>query len=94
MSDAAERPRPPEPEDASPPDLEPARPEEEGVPDKRPDAMQIEAARLLAAKARELLHEQGFDDEQIHAWATTYTAEFGSGDVDRFLAWIATEQQR
>jgi len=94
MSDFPERPRPPEPEGSSPPDLEPARPEEEGVPDKEPDAMQLEGARLLAGKARPVLREQGFEDDQIRAWATTFIAEFGSGDVDRFLAWIDEEQQR
>ncbi len=94
MTDHPERPHPPEPDDPTPPDLEPARPEEEGVPDEEPDAMQLEAAHLLANKARPTLREQGFDDEQIRAWATTYTAEFGSGDVDRFLAWIDEEQQR
>ena len=94
MTDHPERPQPPEPDEPAPPDLEPARPEEEGVPDEEPDAMQLEAAHLLANKARPTLHEQGFDDEQIRAWATTFTAQFGSGDVARFLAWIDEEQQR
>jgi hypothetical protein len=85
-------PKPPEPDSPKPPDLDPARPEDEGVPDEQPDAMQVEPARLLANEARPTLHEQGFDDEQIRAWATTFTARFGSGDVDRFLAWIDEEQ--
>ena len=89
-----ERKQPPEPADEMPPDLDPARPEEEGVPDKEPDPMQLEAARLLANKARPTLREQGFEDEQILAWATTFTEEFGSGDAARFLTWIAEEQQR
>ncbi len=94
MNGRHERQRPPEPEDRVAPDLEPAHPEETGVPDEVPDAMQIEAANLLANKARSILRDQGFNDEQIDAWATTYTAEFGSGDVHQFLAWIAEEQQR
>jgi hypothetical protein len=93
MTEHADRPRPPEPDGSTPPDLEPARPEKEGVPDDEPDAMQLEAAQLLANKSRPTLRQQGFDDEQIRAWATTFTARFGSGDVDRFLAWIDREQQ-
>jgi hypothetical protein len=92
MTEHPERPHPPEPDGPEPPQLEPSRPEEEGVPDEQPDAMQVEPARLLANQARPSLHEQGFDDEQIRAWATTFTARFGSGDVDRFLAWIDEEQ--
>lgn len=93
MTEHPERPHPPEPDENTPPDLEPARPEEEGVPDEQPDAMQLEAARLLANEARATLHEQGFDDEQILAWATTFTAEFGSGSVAQFLAWIDEEER-
>ncbi|MGM0618383.1 MAG: hypothetical protein ACQEUI_09620 [Actinomycetota bacterium] len=93
MAEQPDRPHPPEPDDPTSLDLEPAGPEEEGVPDDEPDAMQLEAARLLANEARPGLHEQGFDDEQILAWATTFTARFGSGDVDQFLTWIE-EQER
>ena len=94
MTDHPERPHPPEPDASGPGELEPAEPEEEGVPDEEPDAMQLQAARLLANEARPTLHAQGFDDEQILAWATTYTAWFGSGDVDHFLAWIDEEEQQ
>jgi hypothetical protein len=92
QSDAPATPPPP-PSDGEP-DVEPTRPEAQGVPDASPDPMDLEAARLLANEARPTLHAQGFDDEQIDAWATTYTARFGSGDTDRFLAWIETEQSR
>lgn len=94
MTDSPQPPRPPQPESSAPPDLEPARPEDEGVPDEQPDPMQLEGARLLASTAREELRSQGFEEDQILAWATTYTAEFGSGDRDHFLAWIDAEQER
>jgi hypothetical protein len=92
-ADLPDRPEPPEPRDEVP-DLEPARPEEEGVPDRSTDPMQLEPARLLANDARVHLRDQGFDDEQILAWATTYVAEYGSGGVEEFLAWIDEAQDR
>lgn len=71
---------------------QPAEPEEEGVAQKEPPSMQIEPARLLANDAREALRRKGFDDHQIDAWAETYIADFGDGEVDDFMAWI-TEQE-
>ena len=47
--------------------------------EKIPDLPQIEGARLLGNDARERLHADGFDDEQIDAWAETFIAEVGSG---------------
>lgn len=88
-----DRPAPPEPR-AGTPDLAPREPEQEGVVEEMPDQMQYEAARLLANHAKPQLHDQGFDDEQIRSWANTYVAEFGSGSVDDFLAWIDAEQRR
>jgi hypothetical protein len=87
-----DRPEPPEPRGGTP-DLTPAEPEQEGVREEAPDQMQYEAARMLANDAKPRLHGQGFDDDQIRAWASTYVAEFGSGSVDEFLAWIDAEQR-
>lgn len=94
MTDHPQRRQPPEPDGPQASDLEPEGPEQRGVPDEEPDPMQLEAARLLANDARPTLREQGFDDEQILAWATTFTAWFGSGDADQFLAWIDEQQRR
>ncbi len=75
------------------PEPEPAKPEDVGVPEEVPELMQIEGARTLGNEARERLHADGFDDEQIDAWAETYIAEVGSGSVDEFVAWIAEEER-
>ena len=71
----------------------PADPEEAGVPERSPDAMQVEAARLLANDARDELRGRGIEDGQIERWATTYVAEHGSGDVQTFTAWIEQQEK-
>lgn len=73
-------------------DPDPMEPEEVGVEEKTPDAMQVEAAKKLAVDARERLHREGFDDEQIDEWARTFIAEEGDGDVETFVAWIDRRQ--
>jgi hypothetical protein len=77
----------PEPEPA------PLDPEEVGVAEEVPELMQIEGARTLGNDARERLHADGFDDQQIDAWAETFIAEVGSGTVDQFVAWIARQER-
>lgn len=74
------------------PEPEPANPEDVGVPEEIPELMQIEGARTLGNDARERLRADGFDDQQIDAWAETFIAEVGSGTVDEFVAWIAREE--
>lgn len=74
---------------AEPRPVEPADPEDAGVEPETPDAMQVEAARLLANDARDELRDRGFHDRQIEEWANTYVAEHGSGDVAAFLTWIS-----
>jgi hypothetical protein len=76
------------------PEPEPAKPEDVGVPEEIPELMQIEGARTLGNDARERLRADGFDDQQIDAWAETFIAEVGSGTVDEFVAWIAREEHR
>jgi hypothetical protein len=71
----------------------PVTPEEVGVPEEVPDLPQIEGARLLGNDARERLRADGFDDQQIDAWAETFIAEVGSGTVDEFVAWISREER-
>lgn len=73
--------------------VRPAAPEDVGVPEETPEAMQVEPARLLANDARPQLRDRGFADRQIDEWANTYVAEHGSGDVDAFVAWIATQER-
>ena len=75
------------------PEPEPAKPEDVGVAEEVPELMQIEGARTLGNDARERLHADGFDDQQIDAWAETFIAEVGSGTVDQFVAWIATQER-
>ena len=75
------------------PDLEPEEPEEAGVSEAEPDVSHVEAARLLADQARDRLHDQGFDDEEIRKWAEAYEREEQSGDVDEFVAWIARQER-
>jgi hypothetical protein len=72
----------------------PEDPEDAGVREKVPDLPNIEGARLLGNDARGRLHADGFDDEQIDAWAETFIAEVGSGDVDEFVDWIARREGR
>ena len=75
------------------PEPEPLGPEDVGVAEEVPELMQIEGARTLGNDARERLHADGFDDEQIDAWAETFIAEVGSGTVDQFVAWIARQER-
>jgi hypothetical protein len=73
---------------------EPAKPEDVGVAEEIPDLPNIEGARLLGNDARERLHADGFDDAQIDAWAETFIAEVGSGEVDEFVEWIARQERK
>ena len=75
------------------PEPEPAKPEDVGIAEEVPELMQIEGARTLGNDARERLHADGFDDQQIDAWAETFIAEVSSGTVDQFVAWIAKEER-
>ena len=68
-------------------------PEDAGVAEEVPELGQIEGARLLANEARRRLEGDGFDDAQIVAWAETFIAEVGSGDVDEFVEWIARQER-
>jgi hypothetical protein len=72
---------------------EPVSPAEVGVPEKIPDLPQIEGARTLGNDARERLHADGFDDEQIDEWAETFIAEVSSGTVDQFVDWIRQRER-
>lgn len=65
--------------------------EEFGVETETPDLAQIEAARLLANEARDVLQARGFSDDQIRHWADTYVAEEG-GTAD--LADFAERRSR
>ena len=75
------------------PEPVPVKPEDVGVAEEVPELMQIEGARTLGNDARERLHADGFDDEQIDAWAETFIAEVSSGTVDQFVAWIARQER-
>jgi hypothetical protein len=75
------------------PEPVPTKPEDVGVEEEVPDLPNIEGARLLGNDARKRLHADGFDDQQIDAWAETFIAEVGSGTVDEFVAWIARHER-
>ncbi|NND04346.1 MAG: hypothetical protein HKN91_16340 [Acidimicrobiia bacterium] len=66
----------------------PKHPDEAGTAWQVPELAQIEGAHLLANRARPFLKGCGFTDRQILAWADTYIANVGSGDVDSFVEWI------
>jgi len=76
------------------PEPVPVKPEEVGVAEEVPELTQIEGARTLGNDARQRLHADGFDDQQIDAWAETFIAEVGSGTVDQFVEWIARQERR
>ena len=63
-------------------------PEAFGVDKEIPDAAHVEGAYLLANEARLYLADCGFSDDQILAWAETYIAQEGSGDLESFLDWV------
>lgn len=66
----------------------PKHPDETGTARQVPELAQIEGAHLLANHARPFLKGCGFTDRQILAWADTFIAKVGSGDVESFVAWI------
>lgn len=75
------------------PEPRPTSPEDVGVAEEVPDLPQIEGARTLGNAARERLRADGFDDQQIDAWAETFIAEVSSGTVEQFVAWIARQER-
>jgi hypothetical protein len=81
-------------EEPTMPEPEPATPEDVGVAEEVPELPQIEGARLLGNDARERLRGDGFDDQQIDAWAETFIAEVGSGTVEQFVEWIRRQERR
>lgn len=72
--------------------LHPAEPEDEGVEEEEPPPMQYEGSRLLANEVRPELRATGFSDHQIDAWAETFIAEFGDGEAEDLLAWMAERE--
>jgi len=86
-----ERPMPGEPDD-----LTPDMPEDEGIEEPELRTVEIEGARLLGNEARARLRADGFDDDEIDAWANAYYVSSAGGadegDVDGLIAWIAEEQ--
>ena len=74
------------------PEPTPESPSDAGVEEEVPELMQIEGARMLGNDARQRLHADGFTDTQIDQWAETFIAENSSGDVDEFIAWIASQE--
>jgi hypothetical protein len=77
-----------------PDDVVPERPRDAGVPEEEPRLVEVEPARLLANDARDRLQADGFDDTEIDAWAKTFVADVSqSGDLDEFVAWIATQER-
>ena len=74
------------------PELTPLDPDEAGVDEQQTGASRTEGAHLLANEARPRLEPQGFHYPQVLAWAETYVATQGSGDVDAFVRWVADQE--
>ena len=72
--------------------VDPEAPEAEGLTEPELPAVDIEGARLLANEARERLHADGFDDDQIEAWVRVYFEQGHEGSVEGLLAFIEAEQ--
>jgi len=74
----------------------PDMPSDDGVVEPELGTLEVEGARLLGNEARARLRADGFDDDEIDAWANAYyVAPDGGqdeGDVDGLLEWIAKEQ--
>lgn len=68
-------------------------PHDAGVDEGPPDRAHVEGARVLADQSEPWLRARGFTDDEIRHWAEAFVREVGSGDVDRFVRWIA-EQER
>ncbi len=77
-------------------DIVPDNPTDDGVAEPELGTLEVEGARLLGNEARSRLRADGFDDDEIDAWANAYYAapRDGSdeGDVDGLIAWIHDEQ--
>jgi hypothetical protein len=72
--------------------VQPDRPEDEGLREPELPTVDIEGARLLANEARERLHADGFDDEEIEAWVRVYFEQGHEGTVEGLIDFIAVEQ--
>ncbi len=76
--------------------ITPDMPDEDGVIEPELGTLEVEGARLLGNEARARLRGDGFDDDEIDAWADAYYASSDDGrdegDVDGLVAWIAKEQ--
>ncbi len=68
--------------------LQPGRPAEAGVEERQTGVSRTEGAHLLANEARSHLEPRGFRYDEILAWAETYVAGEGSGDLAAFLQWV------
>ena len=75
-------------------DIQPDRPEDEGLTDPDLPQVNIEGAHLLANEARGRLKADGFTDDEVDAWTRVYFEEGHEGDVEGLVAFIAAEQAR
>lgn len=75
-------------------DIQPERPEDEGLSDPELPQVDIEGAHLLANEARARLKADGFTDDEVDAWTRAYFEQGHEGDVDGLVAFIAAEQAR
>jgi len=76
--------------------ITPDMPTDDGVAEPELGTLEVEGARLLGNEARARLRKDGFDDDEIDAWADAYYASTADGrdegDVEGLVAWIAEEQ--
>jgi hypothetical protein len=77
-------------------DVQPERPEAEGLAEPELTIEEVEGARLFANEVRARLRSDGFTDREIDGWAKLYYTrpEGGTdeGDEDGLIEFIRAEQ--
>jgi hypothetical protein len=53
----------------------------------QPDAAETESARMIANQARDRLHDDGLDDDEIRRLSERYVAEDRGEDLNAFIDW-------
>lgn len=73
--------------------MNPEPPESEARREPELPTEDVEDARLLANEARARLRAEGFDDDEIDAWARVYFERGHEGSVEGLVAFIRAEQE-
>ena len=75
-------------ERSSPGSLASDKMSESGQGRPEPEAAEVESARLLANSARQVLHADGMDDEDILQAADEFIALDLGEDTEQFVSWV------